>query len=98
MLTKGWPKEECYGLTNQVHRAATSIPANLAEGIGRGTPNETARFAQIALGSLYELDTLLHLASELRFSSESTVRKLRGELTSLAERTSTFIGYQKRKS
>ena len=98
LLTKDWPKEERYGLTNQVRRAATSIPANLAEGVGRGTPNETARFAQIALGSLYELDTLLHLASELRFSSETTISKLRDELTSLAKRTSAFIDYQKRKS
>lgn len=64
-LTKTWPKEELYGLTNQARRAAVSIPANLAEGLGRGTPKETARFAQIALGSLYELDTLVYLSAEL---------------------------------
>ena len=96
-LTQSQPKEEIYGLTSQVRRAAVSIPANLAEGLGRGTPREMARFAQIALGSLYELDTLLHLSTELGYSSQDTVveLRLRERLTALAKRTSSFIKYQK---
>ena len=94
-LTQSWPKEEIYGLTSQVRRAGVSIPANLAEGLGRGTPREIARFAQIALGSLYELDTLLHLSTELGYSSQDTVVELRERLTALAKRTSAFITYQK---
>ncbi|MFC2105551.1 four helix bundle protein [Candidatus Bipolaricaulota bacterium] len=93
-LTKSWPKDELYGLTGQARRAAVSIPANLAEGLGRGTPKEIARFAQIALGSLYELDTLLHLSAELGYSPQDVIAESRAELTNLAKRTSAFIGYQ----
>jgi four helix bundle protein len=57
-ITAGWPRSELYGLTNQVRRAAVSVPANFAEGLGRGTSRETAWFAQIALGSLYAIQTL----------------------------------------
>ncbi len=94
MLTQSWPKEELYGLTNQARRAVVSIPANLAEGLGRGTPGEIARFAQIALGSLYELDTLLYLAAELGYSSQDIVASLRERFISLARRTSSFIRYE----
>lgn len=93
-LTQSWPKEELYGLTNQARRAAVSIPANLAEGLGRGTPKEVGRFAQISLGSLYELDTLLYLAAELEYSSQDAVAGLCERLTALAKRTSSFIRYQ----
>jgi four helix bundle protein len=64
-LSRTWPKGESYGLTGQVRRAAVSVPSNLAEGIGRGTPAEMARFSRIALGSLYELETLFEVAREL---------------------------------
>ncbi len=93
-LTRTWPKDELYGLISQARRAAVSVPANLAEGLGRGTPKEMARFAQIALGSLYELDTLLYLSAELEYSSKDGVAELRERLTSLAKRTSSFIRYQ----
>jgi four helix bundle protein len=97
-LTQSWPKEELYGLTNQARRAAVSIPANLAEGLGRGSPREIAHFAQIALGSLYELDTLLYLAAELGYSSQDMVTSLRERFTSLAKRTSRFMRYQEARS
>ena len=97
-LTKSWPKEELYGLTSQARRAAVSIPANIAEGQGRGTRKETARFAQIALGSLYELDTLLYLAAELAYSAHDMVAPLRERLTTLAKRISAFITYQENRT
>jgi four helix bundle protein len=93
-LTKQWPKDEMYGLIGQVRRAAVSIPANIAEGVGRGGPGEMSRFAQIALGSLYELDTLLYLGVELKYASQTEVVALRDRLTMLAKRTSSFIRYQ----
>jgi four helix bundle protein len=65
-VTGGFPIDERYGLTSQIRRAATSIPANVAEGHGR--PNKAYRnHVSIALGSQAELDTLLELAVRLRF-------------------------------
>jgi four helix bundle protein len=93
-LTKSWPREEMYGLTSQIRRAAVSIPANIAEGVGRGGPGDMSRFAQIALGSLYELDTLLYLGVELKYASQTEVTRVRDRLTLLAKRTSSFIRYQ----
>jgi four helix bundle protein len=95
-LTSEWPKAELFGLTAQIRRAAVSIPCNLAEGRGRGTRAETARFAQIALGSLYELDTLLQIGADLNFVETNQIARLRERLSLLARQISSFI--QKRRS
>ncbi len=97
-LTQNWPREEIYGLIAQARQAAVSVPANLAEGVGRGTPGEMGRFAQIALGSVYELDTLLYLAVELTYAAQAEAAPIRDSLTSLAKRTSSFIRYQETRS
>jgi len=83
-LTAAWPKSESFGLTGQVRRAAVSIPCNLAEGRGRGSNAQMARFGQIALGSIYELDTLLQVAAELGFSDGAAITTLRERLSSLS--------------
>lgn len=62
LLIKTFPKEELYGLTSQVKRAAVSVPANIAEGIGRNHKKDTIQFLHISRGSLYELETLLNIA------------------------------------
>jgi four helix bundle protein len=62
-VTKGFPKEELYGLTSQIRRAAISVPANIAEGMGRQYKKDTIQFLFIARGSLYELKTLLQFAT-----------------------------------
>jgi four helix bundle protein len=93
-LTRNWPREEIYGLTSQARRAAVSIPANLAEGLGRGTPGEISRFAQNALGSAYELDTLLQIATELGYLTQADSNSLRESLGQLIKRISAFIRYQ----
>ncbi|HEY1265455.1 MAG TPA: four helix bundle protein [Terriglobales bacterium] len=67
--TRGFPREEVYGLTNQLRRAASSIGANLAEGCGRGSDPELRRFVQIARGSANELEYHLLLAKDLRLLS-----------------------------
>jgi len=59
LTVKDFPKEELYGLTSQIKRAAVSIPANIAEGIGRNYKKDTIQFLHISRGSLYELETLL---------------------------------------
>ena len=63
--TSQLPKEELYGLTSQLRRAAVSIPANIAEGYGRRATKEYLYFLNVALGSHAELSTLLLLASRL---------------------------------
>jgi four helix bundle protein len=70
-LTQSFPKEELYGLTSQLRRCAVSIPSNIAEGRGRGGDKEFIRFLQIALGSLYELQTQLELSVELGFAHDN---------------------------
>ena len=98
ILMQSWPKEELCGLTHQTQWAEMPLPVNLAEGLGREIPEETARFAQIALGSLYELHTLACLSAELGYSSNNMFATFRKRLTSLAKRTSSFIHYQEARS
>lgn len=94
-ISKTWPKDDAYGLTSQVRRAAVSVPANLAEGVGRGTPAEAARFAQIATGSLYELETLLVLAASLSIANAQVTDDLRKHITGLIRGINGFIRYQR---
>src|SRR5262245_66199935 len=66
-LTKAFPREELYGLVNQLRRAAVSIPTNIAEGCGRGSDRDLARFLYIAMGSASETEYLLLLSHELGY-------------------------------
>jgi four helix bundle protein len=72
-VTLSWPQEELYGLTNQVRRAAVSVPANVAEGQGRGTSKELSRYLAIAVGSLYEVQTHLLISQRLHYSDEGEI-------------------------
>jgi four helix bundle protein len=72
--TAGFPREELYGLTSQIRRAAVSIPSNVAEGHCRRTTKVYANHVSIALGSHGEIETCIELAHRLRFiSSEACV-------------------------
>ena len=65
-ITSSFPREELYGLTSQLRRACSSIPANLAEGCGREGTAEFARFCSIAMGSASEVEYHLLLAKDLK--------------------------------
>lgn len=66
-ITKDFPKEEIYGLTAQMRRAAISVPSNIVEGCGRESQNEYVRFLEIAFGSLKELHYQFTLAKRLGY-------------------------------
>jgi len=66
-VTKSFPNDELYSLTNQMRRAAVSIPSNIAEGAARGSKNEFIQFLYIALGSLSELETQVIIADRLGY-------------------------------
>ena len=71
--TAQFPKEEVFGLTSQMRRAAVSIPANVAEGAARQTDKEFIQFLHIALGSASELETELLIAEKLGFCNASSL-------------------------
>ena|ERR1051326_1841293 len=74
--TRGFPREELYGLTSQLRRAAVSVPTNMAEGCGRGSDSDFARFLQIAMGSACESEYLLLLSRDLQYLDEEVYLRL----------------------
>jgi four helix bundle protein len=100
-VTAGFPKEEMYGLTSQVRRAAGSIGANIAEGCGRRSDGDMCRFLQIARGSAAEAEYHFRLARDLHFLDEKHFRMLTHQadelqrmLTALMQRVRTTRGAQ----
>jgi four helix bundle protein len=75
-LTRAFPKEEVYGLTSQLRRAAVSIPSNIAEGQGRRGAMEFKHFLRLSVGSLMEVETQLMIAGRLRYLESEPVKSL----------------------
>ncbi|HVS21904.1 MAG TPA: four helix bundle protein [Pyrinomonadaceae bacterium] len=75
-FSAAFPKAEVYGLTSQIRRAAVSIPANIAEGYGRGSRKEYLQFLIVAQGSLKELETHFIIAERLRYATQAQSQRL----------------------
>ena len=90
-LSRTFPKEETYGLTSQLRRAAVSVGANLAEGCGRRTSGELARFVRIAMGSASELDYHLVLCRDLGFLKREDFHRASRELTEVRKMLTFFF-------
>ena len=89
--TKAFPKDEMFGVTSQIRRAAASVPANIAEGCGRDGDAELKRFLNIALGSACELDYFILLATELGYLMTEEGARLGNEALELQRMLGTFI-------
>ena len=74
--TNSFPKEEIYGLTNQIRRAAVSIPSNIAEGSARNHDKELTQFLYISLGSCAEIETQIILSKDLQYINLETYDKI----------------------
>jgi len=91
--TKAFPKDELFGLTNQIRRCAVSIPSNIAEGCGRNYTKDSIQFFYIARGSLYELETQLYVSCDLSYIEEATKQDLLRHLEVVRKLLSGFIKY-----
>ena len=80
-LTQKFPADESFGLTQQIRRAAISIPSNIAEGSGRRTDNDFSHFIDIANGSAFEVETQLYLSLDLEYISQSEFEEVVAKLT-----------------
>src|SRR5436190_6314766 len=89
--TAGFPKSETYGLISQIRRAATSIPANIAEGYGRGSRKEYLQFLQIAQGSLKELETHVIVSEKLLYLTPSQTKRVLTETDELGRMLGSLI-------
>ncbi len=92
-VTKAFPKDELFGLTNQIRRCAVSIPSNIAEGCGRNHAKDSMQFFYIARGSLYELETQLFVSCDLNYIDEVTKQDLLRQLETVRKLLSGFIKY-----
>jgi four helix bundle protein len=90
-VTLGFPKHEIYGLTNQIRRAAVSVPANISEGSARMRPKEFHSFLRISFGSLSELETLLIIAMDLDYLKDEKYLVLHNQIKIISSQLSGLI-------
>lgn len=83
--TERFPAAERFGLSSQMQRAAVSVPANIAEGYGRGTRNDYAHFIDISHGSVAELETLISLAHSRKYMSTDTCSTIEEQLDEIGK-------------
>ena len=96
-VTRSFPREELYGLSSQLRRAAASVPSNIAEGQGRATKGEFIQFLCHARGSLYEVETQVVISRNLGYLSVEQQETLLGELAELGRILNGLITSLQRK-
>jgi four helix bundle protein len=90
-LTKDFPKSEAFGMTSQIRRASTAVPANIAEGYGRNSRGDYIRFLQIARGSLMETQTHLTICVRVGLIDEERTQPLFAQIDALAGKLHRLI-------
>ena len=94
-VTEAFPKTEMYGLTNQLRRAAVSIPSNIAEGAARSSTKEFIQFLHVALGSVSEVETQLIIAQRLDYLSD--VKSIEEQIEAVRRLILGLIRYLRRR-
>ncbi|MBS3087567.1 four helix bundle protein [Candidatus Pacearchaeota archaeon] len=93
IITKGFPKDELYGITSQMRRAAVSIPSNIAEGCGRDSVKEFVQFLRISLGSVRELETQFYISSDIEYVDEMKFDLVMKKLDEASKKIWAYIKY-----
>lgn len=90
-VSGSFPDDEKFGLTSQIKRSAVSIPSNIAEGCGRNTDSDFARFLQIAMGSASECQYQIYLAHDLGYLSSKEYENLNESISEIKRMLSSFL-------
>ncbi len=90
-ITSNFPKKELFSLTSQIKRSSISIPSNIAEGFGRDTNKDYLRFLTISLGSLFEFQTQIEIAYNLKYINEENFNLLYNDSREVERMLSSFI-------
>jgi four helix bundle protein len=90
-ISTDFPKDEQFGLTSQIRRCSISIPSNISEGFGRGTNKDYYRFLTISLGSLFEFQTQIEIAYNLKYISLEKFNKLYEDSRELERMLTSFM-------
>jgi four helix bundle protein len=91
LCTRALPREEVYGLANQLRRAAVSVPSNIAEGKGRRTDKEFSLFLHHARGSIFEVETQLTIAGRLGYFTRAEIERLGNSASQIARMLNGLI-------
>ena len=91
LITNSFPKEEVYGITSQIRRSSISIPSNIAEGYGRNGTKDYMKFLNIAIASLFELQTQLEITYNLKYITKEQFDIINEESKELERMISSFI-------
>lgn len=94
--TANFPDNEKFGLVSQLRRASVSVASNIAEGASRSSNKDFYRFLEIAIGSTYEIETQVLIASDLNFLNQKDSEKLINELQSIIKMLSKLMSSLKR--